>query len=61
MLKSQILAYDSCVNHAIHAASADQISAVHLAHEDGKKALYAEKRVHLKKEIAVMVVKGMVK
>jgi phosphoribosylaminoimidazole carboxylase len=56
MLKSRTLAYDGRGNYAIHAI--DQISAAHLALEDGKKALYAEKWVDFKKEIAVMVVKG---
>lgn len=56
MLKSRTLAYDGRGNYAIHAV--DQISAAHLALGDGKKALYAEKWVPFKKEIAVMVVKG---
>lgn len=55
MLKSRTLAYDGRGNYAIHAV--DQISEAHLALGDGK-ALYAEKWVHFKKEIAVMVVKG---
>lgn len=56
MLKSRTLAYDGRGNYAIHAV--DQISAAYLALGDGKKALYAEKWVYFKKEIAVMVVKG---
>ena len=56
MLKSRTLACDGRGNYAIHAV--DQISAALLALGDGKQALYAEKWVHFKKEIAVMVVKG---
>jgi len=56
MLKSRTLAYDGRGNYAIHAV--DQISSALSALGDGTRALYAEKWVTFKKEIAVMVVKG---